>query len=86
LKAYCARVDRSDEKLIEYGERLGNGAVFKRLGFLAERLPNGAILAESCHGRLTAGNSKLDPALDGHQLVSRWRLLIPQNWSRGDSD
>jgi predicted transcriptional regulator of viral defense system len=86
LKAYYARADRSDQKLIEYGERLGNGAVFKRLGFLAERLPDGAILAESCHERLTAGNSRLDPALDGQRLVSRWRLLIPQSWSRGDSD
>ena len=85
LKAYHARTDRSDQKLIEYGDRLGNGAVFKRLGFLAEKLPDGAILAESCHKRLTAGNSKLDPALDGHRLVPRWRLLIPQSWSRGDS-
>jgi predicted transcriptional regulator of viral defense system len=86
LKAYCARADRSDEKLIEYAERLGNGAVFKRLGFLADRLPSSAALAESCHERLTAGNSKLDPALDSHRLVSRWRLLIPESWSRGDSD
>jgi hypothetical protein len=39
LKAYLTRADRSDQKLIEYGERLGNGAVFKRLGFLAERQP-----------------------------------------------
>jgi predicted transcriptional regulator of viral defense system len=86
LKTYWARVDRSDQKLIEYGERLGNGAVFKRLGFLAERLPDGATLAELCRERLTAGNSRLDPALDGQRLVSRWRLSIPQSWSRGDSD
>lgn len=86
LKAYFARADRSDQKLIEYGERLGNGAIFKRLGFLAERLPDGTTLAESCHKRLTAGNAKLDPALDGHRLVSRWRLMIPQSWNRGDSD
>ena len=31
------RTDRDDQKLIEYGDRLGNGAVFKRLGFLAEK-------------------------------------------------
>ena len=30
--------------LIEYGERLGNGAVFKRLGFLLERLAPEALL------------------------------------------
>lgn len=86
LKAYLTRADRSDQKLIEYGERLGNGAVFKRLGFLAERQPDGSRLAELCRDRLKAGNSKLDPALDSRRLVSRWRLLIPQTWSRGDSD
>jgi predicted transcriptional regulator of viral defense system len=86
LTAYFEQADRNDQKLIEYGEQLGNGAVFKRLGFLAERRPDGAKLAGLCRDRLTAGNSKLDPALDSKRLVSRWRLLIPQTWSRGDSD
>lgn len=86
LKSYVARPDRSDQKLIQYGEQLDNGAVFKRLGFLAEMLPDGAWLAESCRDRLTAGNSKLDPALDSKRLISRWRLLIPQSWGRGDRD
>lgn len=86
LNSYLSRSDRDDQKLIEYGEQLGNGAVFKRLGFLAERRANGVKLAELCRDRLTAGNSKLDPALDCKQLVSRWRLLIPQTWTRGDTD
>src|SRR5262249_29709931 len=38
LKAYLKREDRNDTRLVDYGDRLGNGAVFKRLGFLAERL------------------------------------------------
>ena len=33
LQAYFRRADRDDEKLIAYAEQLGNGAVFKRLGF-----------------------------------------------------
>ena len=85
LSAYLKRTDRSDQTLIEYGERLGNGAVFKRLGFLAERRPDGASLVELCRTRLTAGNAKLDPALDCSRLVSRWRLFIPSTWARGDS-
>lgn len=85
LNAYLKRTDRSDPKLIEYGERLGNGAVFKRLGFLAERQPDGAALAELCRARLTAGNAKLDPALDCPRLMSKWRLFIPQIWVPGDS-
>lgn len=85
LNAYLKRADRSDPKLIEYGKRLGNGAVFKRLGFLAERHPDGAALAELCRARLTAGNAKLDPALDCPRLMSKWRLFIPQTWVLGDS-
>jgi predicted transcriptional regulator of viral defense system len=82
LNAYLKRADRDDKKLIEYAVRLGNGAVFKRLGFLAERNPNGGSLAEECRGHLTSGNAKLDPALAAPRLVSSWRLLVPQTWMR----
>jgi predicted transcriptional regulator of viral defense system len=81
LNSYLERADRSDQRLIEYGERLDNGAVFKRLGFLAERHRDGAKLAELCSTRLTAGNAKLDPSLDCKRLVSKWRLFIPQAWA-----
>lgn len=84
LNAYLQRSDRSDQKLIEYGERLGNGAVFKRLGFLAEKHQKGASLAELCSTRLTTGNAKLDPALNCSRLVSRWRLLVPPSWLEGN--
>jgi predicted transcriptional regulator of viral defense system len=82
LSAYLKRADRDDQKLIEYAERLGNGAVFKRLGFLAEGNPAGIGLAEKCRAHLTTGNAKLDPALASPRLVSSWRLLIPQTWMR----
>lgn len=83
LAAYFKRGDRDDRKLIDYAERLGNGAVFKRLGFLAERHSAGAKLAEMCSTRLTSGNAKLDPALKGQRLVSKWRILVPETWMRG---
>ena len=81
--AYLKRADRDDLRLIEYAERLANGAVFKRLGFLAERHPTGAKLAELCRPHLSTGNAKLDPALDCPRLISKWRLRIPQTWLRG---
>jgi predicted transcriptional regulator of viral defense system len=84
LDAYLKRSDRNDQKLVEYGDKLGNGAVFKRLGLLAERRSE-AALAELCRARLTAGNAKLDPALDCKRLISRWRLLIPPSWAPGDA-
>lgn len=80
LDAYFKRPDRSDQKLIEYGDQLGNGAVFKRLGFLTERQRDGDALAKLCRARLTAGNAKLDPALSCKRLISRWRLLVPLSW------
>lgn len=82
LEAYFKRTDRSDQKLVEYGDRLDNGAVFKRLGFLAEKRDDSAGLIELCRARLTAGNAKLDPTLNCTQLISRWRLLIPASWAR----
>jgi predicted transcriptional regulator of viral defense system len=86
LFSYLGRQDRDDEKLIQYAERLGNGAVFKRLGFLTEKHEGGKGLAERCASRLTAGLSKLDPALETGRIVSKWRLSVPPTWRRGGAD
>lgn len=68
------------DELIDLGDRLGNGAVFKRLGFLVEENPRGAGLVEACRKRLTSGLAKLDPSLRSPRVVTRWRLRIPENW------
>lgn len=80
VRAYLARPDRDDAALIAYADRLGNGAVFKRLGFLAERVDKGEALLALCRERLSQGNAKLDSALDCTRLVSRWKLLVPPLW------
>ncbi|MFN7401582.1 MAG: type IV toxin-antitoxin system AbiEi family antitoxin domain-containing protein [Alphaproteobacteria bacterium] len=80
VHAYLARADRDDVALIGYADRLGNGAVFKRLGFLAERNSKGAALLAPCRERLSQGNAKLDSALDCTRLVSRWKLWVPPLW------
>lgn len=85
LAVYLRRGDRDDEKLVEYAVRLGNGAVFKRLGFLAERLPNSARLARLCEHHLSSGHARLDPAQEGLQVVSKWRLRVPQSWAREET-
>jgi predicted transcriptional regulator of viral defense system len=85
LNSYLKRADRDDQKVIEYAERLRNGAVFKRLGFLAERTQSGAKLVEQCSARLTAGSAKLDPALPCSRLISKWRLLVPTAWIEGNA-
>jgi predicted transcriptional regulator of viral defense system len=82
LGNYLRRPDAAAEKLLAYAERAGNGAVFKRLGFLAERAGAREALIDGCAVRLTKGNSKLDPALPCPRLVRRWRLWIPESWKR----
>lgn len=85
LAAYFKRKDRNDPLLLDYIECLGNGAAFKRLGFLAERHGGESRLAEACQTRLTKGAAKLDPALDCPNLVTRWRLWVPARWKEGAS-
>lgn len=86
LNAYLKKPDRDDKLLIEYGDRLGNGAVFKRLGFLIERALDASNLADECRARLTKGNAKLDPLLECPRLISKWRLWIPQSWVAGGAN
>lgn len=86
LRAYLARKDRDDRKLIEYAEQLGNGAIFKRLGFLAERDPNGTSLIQPCAARLTAGNAKLDSAFPAQRLITKWKLWVAQSWAAPPRD
>lgn len=76
--------DKKDIKLlVEYADRLGNGAVFKRLGFVTERVaPNEKTLIDACRARLTQGNAKLDQSLPADRLVSAWRLWIPVSWGK----
>ena len=82
IAAYFDRRDRDDDKLLTYADRLGNGAVFKRLGFLAERGSDGSELVAACQERLTQGNAKLDSALPCRRLITRWRLFVPDGWHR----
>ncbi len=82
LGAYFKRADASGDELLNIAVQLGNRAVFKRLGFLAERVPGQQDLAEACHERLSQGTAKLDPSAPCPQLVTRWRLWVPSSWSR----
>jgi predicted transcriptional regulator of viral defense system len=84
IKQYViyAEIQPTDNKdlelLFQYAERLGNGAVYKRLGFLLERLaPKEVDSINKCRTNLTAGNAKLDPQFSADKLITRWRLWVP---------
>lgn len=83
LKNYLKSKDRDLGLLIGYAERLGNGAVFKRLGFLLElTAPEEAETIAACKQKLTSGNAIFDSKLNNNKLVTRWRLWVPENWKR----
>lgn len=80
---YLKSENRNLELLISYAKRLGNGAVFKRLGFLLERVaPDEKTAIEECRTMLTKGNAMLDPALKADRLITRWRLWVPESWAK----
>ena len=74
LRAYLEEHDPT--MLVDYGDRLGNRAVFKRLGYLIETLGLPAPeLIEACLARISTGISALDP--DGPKSgprVMRWGI------------
>jgi predicted transcriptional regulator of viral defense system len=83
LAVYLDREDASGAELLSVAEQLGNRAVFKRLGFLAERLPGQEDLAAASRERLSAGLAKLDPSVACPKLIRSWRLWVPPAWSPG---
>ncbi len=82
LRAYLRDSEANAATLIAYGDKLGNGAVFKRLGFLLAHYPAQEQSVRACRERLTQGNAKLDPATACKRLVKAWRLWIPKSWDR----
>jgi predicted transcriptional regulator of viral defense system len=78
LREYLSSEHRKDDLLADYGDRLGNRTVFKRLGFLLERLGADADdLVEACLARRSAGLTKLDPSVKTNgRITGRWGLRV----------
>lgn len=75
ISEYLASEHRNDELLVEYGDRLGNRSVFKRLGWVLELRGLEGPLLEACAERLSAGLVKLDPTVAAAgTIVRRWGL------------
>ena len=81
LTVFLKEHPKDADRLIEYAKRLGNGATFKRLGFLLETLKlDRPSLVAACRKLLTTGYLKLDPALPSQCLITTWRLWVPKVW------
>jgi predicted transcriptional regulator of viral defense system len=78
LAEYLHSEHRDDELLVRHGDRLGNRAAFKRLGYLLERgSADASALVEACLLRRSSGLAKLDPAANAPgRIVRRWGLRV----------
>lgn len=74
-----AYLDEHDPMLlVAAGDRLGNGAVFKRVGYLVEALGlDQPALQSACEERVSSGISKLDPdGPSGGRRIMKWGLSV----------
>lgn len=78
IAAYFQGEHCNEEVLLEYATRLGNRAVFKRLGYLVERLRLASEgFVRECEQRKSKGLSALDPGVSKKgRIVKRWNLRV----------
>ncbi len=78
IKEYFKHKEANPEILCQYAEKLGHGAVFKRLGFVAENLKQFPLpLLEKLHLKIKAGIIKLDPhGPNVGPIITKWRIRI----------
>ena len=75
---YFTGEHRDDKLMVQYGEKLGNHTVFKRLGYLIEVLKVAAPEPiAACRERLSTGITALDPAVSTKGTIhKRWNLRV----------
>lgn len=78
VRNYWKSKHANPDRLFEYAEKIGNGVIFKRLAFTAQKF--GRVTdewLEKCAARITKGVSKFDPeGSDQGSIVSRWNIKI----------
>lgn len=75
-----AQKEESLATLMRYAVTLGKGSLFKKLGFLAERLDFDPAFVQECLGHLTTGYAHLDKDARDQKLVTKWRLWVPKGY------
>jgi predicted transcriptional regulator of viral defense system len=78
IHEYMTSAHRDDGLLVEYGDRLGNRGVFKRLGYLLEQSQAKAPdLIAACLERRSEGLVALDPSVSLRgRILRRWGLRV----------
>ena len=65
-------------QLLQYAKKINIGALFKKLGFLAEKLDFDNDLIRECAEHLTTGYAYLDKRAPAQKLITKWRLWVPK--------
>lgn len=87
LKSYFHSKNKNVELLLNYLEKITNGAAIKRLGYLLEKnFPDETKLIDFCLNKLTKGYANLSPSIDCPRVVTHWRLRVPENWKDSPRD
>ena len=78
VKEYFLHKEANPEILLEYAEKLGHGAVFKRLGFIAEKLGKFPVtLLEKIHAKTKTGIINFDAGgPNTGPIIRKWGIRI----------
>ncbi len=78
VREYLAGAHCDEKLIVEYGDRLGNRTVFKRLGYIIEALGLDAhTLSDACRARVSTGLTRLDPSVDtAGRVLKRWGIRV----------
>ena len=69
------------DKLIAYAEQMRNKTIFKRMGFLFEKIGlNQYIEKYDLTKRISKGYSTFDPLMKNNKIIRKWNLKIPEIW------
>lgn len=69
------------DRLLEYAIQINNGALFKKLGYLSEKLGFEESFVDACAKRITTGYAYLDKNnTQDNKLKTRWRLWTPKGY------
>lgn len=66
------------QQLLGYAEQIGNGALFKKLGYVAEKIEMEPWFVSSCHERVTKGYSYFGAQDADNKLITKWHLWVPK--------
>ncbi|MCK4646026.1 MAG: hypothetical protein KAU46_07220 [Candidatus Aminicenantes bacterium] len=78
LKNYFNSENRNDKQIAAYIKLIGNRAIYKRLGYIIEKLKIDAPqLSEICKNNISKGYSILDPDVKAKgKILRKWNLCV----------